>query len=72
MLRQGPIPAFVHGILDYGLAIVLIAAPLVLDFDSGAATAVSIVAGVGVLLLAASRVRWLRSWRPSARRSATR
>lgn len=54
MLRQGPIPAFVHGAIEYAAAAVLIAAPFVLNFDSGTATAVSIVAGVLVLIIAAS------------------
>jgi hypothetical protein len=54
VLRQGPIPAFVHGAIEYAAAAVLIAAPFVLNFDSGTATAVSIVAGVLVLIIAAS------------------
>jgi FtsH-binding integral membrane protein len=54
VLRQGPIPAFVHGVIEYAGAILLIAAPFLLSFDSGTATAVSIVVGVLVLILAAS------------------
>jgi len=54
MLRQGPIPRLVHGIVEYAAAALLIAAPFLLDFDSGAATAVSIVAGVVLLAVAAS------------------
>jgi FtsH-binding integral membrane protein len=55
MLRQGPIPRAVHGILDYGYAALLIAAPFLLGFtDEGGATAVSIIAGLIVLLAAAS------------------
>jgi hypothetical protein len=55
MLRQGPIPRSVHGILDYGYAVLLIVAPFLLDFSGeGAATAVSIVAGIVVLLGAAT------------------
>ena len=55
MLRQGPIPRAVHGILDYGYAALLIAAPFLLGFtDEGGATAVSIIAGLVVLLAAAS------------------
>ena len=54
MLTQGIIPRALHGIIEYLAAVALIAAPFVLDFDSGAATAVSIVAGVVVLLVAAS------------------
>jgi hypothetical protein len=54
MLRQGPIPAFVHGVLEYIAGALLIAAPFLFAFDSDAATAVSIVAGVVVLLITAS------------------
>jgi hypothetical protein len=54
MLSQGPIPRFVHGFIEYVAAVVFFAAPFVLSFDAGAATAVSIVAGVIVLVVAAS------------------
>ncbi len=61
MLRQGPVPLFVHGILDYAVGVLLIAAPWLLGFDDvGAATALCVAAGVGVLLLAAST-----QWPPS-------
>jgi hypothetical protein len=54
MLRQGPIPRFAHGLLEYLAAILLFVAPIALSFDSSAATAASIVAGVVVLVVAAS------------------
>jgi hypothetical protein len=54
MFKQGPIPAFVHGLLEYGAGALLIAAPFLFAFDSDTATAVSIVAGVAVLIIAAS------------------
>ena len=54
MLRQGPVPRFVHGLIEYVAAAAFIAAPFVLGFDSGAATAVSIVTGVLVLIIAAT------------------
>jgi len=55
MLRQGPIPAALHGLLEYGAGAIAIAAPFVLGFDDiGAATAVGIVAGVVIIVLAAS------------------
>jgi hypothetical protein len=55
MLRQGPIPRAVHGIIDYAYAALLVAAPFLLGFsDEGAATAVSIIAGVVVLISAAT------------------
>jgi hypothetical protein len=54
VLRQGPIPAFIHGAIEYAAAAVLIGAPFVLHFHSGTAKAVSIIAGVLVLIIAAS------------------
>src|ERR671914_1135124 len=54
MFKQGPIPAFVHGLVEYGVGALFIAAPFVLAFDSDTATAVSIIAGVVVLIVAAS------------------
>jgi hypothetical protein len=54
MVRQGPIPAFVHGLWEYVAGIALIAAPLVLGYDSGAATAASIVLGVLLIFLTAT------------------
>lgn len=53
MFKRGPIPPFVHGILDYLLAALLIAAPFLIGFDEDAATALSIAAGVAVLMLGA-------------------
>jgi len=54
MFKQGPIPAFVHGVIEYIAGAVLIAAPFLLSFDADAATAASIVAGVLILIIAAS------------------
>jgi hypothetical protein len=54
VLREGPIPLFLHGLLEYAAGVVLIAAPLVLSFDSDAATGISVAVGVVVLAVAAS------------------
>ena len=54
MLRDGPIPRFVHGAIEYAAGVIFLVAPFVLGFDAGAATAVSIVVGVLVLVVAAS------------------
>ena len=54
MLRQGPISRFVHGVIEYLAGVLLIAAPFLFGFDSGAATAVSIIAGVLVIVIASS------------------
>lgn len=54
MFRQGPIPAFVHGVIEYIAGALFIAAPFLFSFDSDGATAVSIVTGVLILVIAAS------------------
>lgn len=54
MLREGPIPASVHGLIEYALAVLFIVAPFLLDFASGAATAASIVVGVLIIAVAAT------------------
>ena len=47
-------PLFVHGALEYVAGLAFIGAPLLLDYESGAAVAISIVVGVVVLLVAAT------------------
>jgi hypothetical protein len=54
VFKKGPIPAFVHGLLEYAAAILLIAAPFLFTFDSDTATGISIAAGVVVLIVNAS------------------
>ena len=54
MMRQGPIPLFLHSVLGYAIGALFIAAPFLFAFDSGAATAVSIVVGVTTLVMEAS------------------
>jgi hypothetical protein len=57
MFKQGPIPAFVHGVVEYLAAILFIAAPFIFDFSEDAATALSLIAGV-LLLIIASSTAW--------------
>jgi len=54
MLRQGPIPRLVHGAIEYLAGALLIVSGFLLDFDSRAAVAASIILGVLVLVIAAS------------------
>jgi hypothetical protein len=54
MFREGPFPALLHGLVEYVAGALFIALPLVLDYDSGAASAVSIVIGVILIAVAAS------------------
>ena len=52
LMSRGVIPPRVHGVLDYPLAAILIAGPLVLDFDSTAATVIALAFGGGAAILA--------------------
>lgn len=54
MMRDGPIPLFVHGLIEYVAGALFIAAPFLLGYKSGAAEALSIVIGVVVIAIAAS------------------
>jgi phosphatidylserine synthase len=54
VLNQGPVPAFVHGVIEYAVAALFIVAPFVFDFQETSATAASIV--VGLVLLAFTAV----------------
>jgi hypothetical protein len=51
-MSRGFVPPQVHGVLDYPLAAVLIAGPLVLDFDYTAATVIALAFGGGAAVLA--------------------
>jgi hypothetical protein len=54
-MTGGFVPPRVHGVLDYPLAAILIAGPLVLDFDYTAATVIALAfAGVAVVLAVAT------------------
>jgi hypothetical protein len=52
--RQGPIPPFAHGVLEYGAGVFMLVVPFLFGFDSDAATAVSILAGLGLIVIAAT------------------
>src|SRR5215213_1472630 len=54
MVKQGPVPAFVHGLYEYLAGAGLIVAPLLLSYDHGAATAVSIILGLLLIFLTAT------------------
>jgi hypothetical protein len=54
VLRQGPFSAFVHGAVEYAASVLFVVAPFLFSFDSEAAKAISIVVGVGLLVITAS------------------
>jgi hypothetical protein len=64
VFKQGPVPAYVHGIVEYLAAILFIAAPFIFSFDDDSATAVSVIVGVVILIIAATT-----AWRTSLIRS---
>jgi hypothetical protein len=51
-MGRGIISPFVHGLLDYPLAAVLIVLPLVLDFDDSGAKWIAFALGIGAAVLA--------------------
>lgn len=54
MFKEGPFPAFLHGIVEYIGGALFIALPLLLNYESGAAQAVSIIIGVVLIGIAAT------------------
>ena len=54
MFKEGPLPAAIHGLAEYIGGALFIALPLVLGYDSSAATAASIIIGVLMIGVAAS------------------
>jgi hypothetical protein len=54
MLRSGPLSPFVHGVIEYVAGVVFIAAPFLFGYDARAATAVSLVFGVALIVITAS------------------
>ena len=70
MFKQGPVPAFVHGVLEYVAGALLIAAPFLFGFsDDGTATAFFIVLGAVHLLLTIA-TRFVSEERPRRPRRA--
>lgn len=54
MMRDGPIPLFAHGVIEYLGGALFIALPFLLGYDDGAAIALSIIIGVLLIAIAAS------------------
>jgi hypothetical protein len=57
IMSRGFVPPQVHGVLDYPLAAILVAGPLVLDLDYKAATVIALVFGGGATVLAVATAR---------------
>jgi hypothetical protein len=54
MLRTGPLSPFAHGVIEYAAGVLFIAAPFLFGYDARAATAVSLVFGVALIVITAS------------------
>ena len=54
MMRDGPIPLFAHGVIEYLGGALFVALPFLLGYDSGTAVALSIIIGVLMIAIAAS------------------
>lgn len=54
MLHQGPFSARLHGLLEYLVGAFFVASPFIFGFDATAATAIGIVGGVALIMLAAT------------------
>ncbi len=54
MLREGPLPAAVHGSIEYAVGVFFIAAPFLFGYLDGWAIGISIAVGVVVLVLASA------------------
>jgi hypothetical protein len=52
-LRRGSTPLVVHGLLEYGIGVLLIASSSLFSYDDDTAKAVSILLGAAVLAIAA-------------------
>jgi len=70
MLHQGPVPAFVHGVIEYAAGALLIVAPFVFAFEDSSATAASVV--VGLVLLAFTATSKLPTGEPLNNQTWTR
>lgn len=53
MLHKGPVPAAIHGIIEYLAGVLFIAAPYLFDFTTPRAKTLSIAVGVVILVVAA-------------------
>jgi hypothetical protein len=54
VLRQGPVSARLHGLLEYLIGAFFIAAPFIFGFDASAAVAIGVVGGVVLIVMAAT------------------
>lgn len=54
LLREGPVPVFVHGVIEYAAGVAFIAAPLLFGFESSTATGLAVTVGIVILLVAAT------------------
>jgi hypothetical protein len=54
VLRQGPLSARLHGLLEYLIGGFFIASPFIFGFDANASVAIGVVGGIALILMAAT------------------
>ena len=54
MLREGPLSARLHGLLEYLIGAFFIASPFIFGFDASTAVAIGVVGGIVLILIAAT------------------
>jgi hypothetical protein len=54
VLRQGPLSARLHGLLEYLIGAFFIASPFIFGFDASVAVAIGVVGGIVLILMAAT------------------
>jgi VIT1/CCC1 family predicted Fe2+/Mn2+ transporter len=52
VIRNGPVPLLLHGLIEYLVGALFVLAPFLFGFDDNAATALAIIVGVVILLFA--------------------
>jgi hypothetical protein len=50
LLRRGSVPLALHGLIEYGIGVLTVAAPFVFDFDDDLAIAIAIVMGTLIVI----------------------
>jgi hypothetical protein len=50
LIREGPIPVFIHGIAEYAIGVLFILSPFLFSFDNDLATAVAILVGAAIIV----------------------
>ena len=53
MIKEGPVPVLLHGVVEYALGLLLVLGPFLLAFESDGATALAVLIGLASLAMTA-------------------